>query len=357
MQYGYKSDVWQLGCILYAMLAGHPPFHSDPKYRAHIVRGRYYPMKGANWERISSEAKDLVAKVLDKNPDTRFSLEDITSHPWLQDVTCDTGDQTLGDAYSARIKHLVLRSKLKRCFAETSITNNHQFKKQSFQSELPFLEAPETVMESEQVSIHEYFALSNEYNAKLLKLKELLVHSIIHSETAGGPPVKKRKVTMVNIEFAQFCELMESVDLGMLCRREIFSIFDEDNNGSINAKEFLLALMALRTAEDDVQQEEQAAQLYFSLFDVDEDGKISKEEMAMVVDCLLHDGAGPVWDDDSVTDVNIDDVFRACDINQNGYIDIEEFSAFYSALLESSSIRSDARSISTTTAQTIISDS
>lgn len=25
-----------------------------------------------------------------------------------------------------------------------------------------------------------------------------------------------------------------------------------------------------------------------------------------------------MWDDDSVTDVNIDDVFRACDINQNG---------------------------------------
>jgi hypothetical protein len=38
----------------------------------------------------------------------------------------------------------------------------------------------------------------------------------------------------------------------------------------------------------------------------------------MVVDCLLHDGAGPVWEDDSVTDVNIDDVFTACDINQDG---------------------------------------
>lgn len=39
---------------------------------------------------------------------------------------------------------------------------------------------------------------------------------------------------------------------------------------------------------------------------------------AMVIDCLLHDGAGPVWEDETVSEVNIDDVFAACDINQDG---------------------------------------
>lgn len=270
-----------MGCILYAMLAGHPPFHSDQRYRANIVRGRYYPLKGVNWDNISDNAKDLVSSMLDKNPTTRLSIEDVLRHPWLKDVKCQQGSVCLGDAYLHRLKHLVLRSKLKRCFAETSITNNHQFKKQSFQSELPFLDTPAVVMENESVTLQQYFSLSNEYNGKLLKLKELLVHSILENTGSEGDQQvsKRRKINLVDIEFAQFCSLMEAVNLEMLSRPEIFSIFDEDNDGSINAKEFLLALMALRSTENDINREEEAAQLYFSLFDVDEDGMISKEEM------------------------------------------------------------------------------
>lgn len=41
----------------------------------------------------------------------------------------------------------------------------------------------------------------------------------------------------------------------------------------------------------------------------------------MVIDCLLHDGVGPVWEDDDVTDVNIDEVFSAIDVNQDGTIE------------------------------------
>mgnify|MGYP003386105114 FL=1 len=37
-----------------------------------------------------------------------------------------------------------------------------------------------------------------------------------------------------------------------------------------------------------------------------------------MIDCLLHDGAGPVWEDDIVSEVNVDEVFATCDINQDG---------------------------------------
>lgn len=338
MQYGYKSDIWQLGCILYTMLAGHPPFHSDKRYRAHIVRGRYYPLKGPSWDKISDCAKDLVTNILDKNPDTRPSLEDILNHPWLEDVKSEGRNAPLGESYRQRIKHMVLRGKLKRCFLETSITNSHQSKKECFQSELPFLEAPPTVMRNESVSLEEYLSLSDEYNNKLLKLKEILVNSIYNGidDTSEN---KRRRINLINIEMDEFSRLMDSVDLGMLSSPEVFSIFDENGDGFINAKEFLLALMALRSTGTDMQQESEAARLYFSLFDVDEDGWISKEEMAMVLDCLLHDGAGPMWEDDSITDVNIDEVFSTCDINNDGLIDFEEFCTFYNTLLESSSVR------------------
>jgi hypothetical protein len=39
-----------------------------------------------------------------------------------------------------------------------------------------------------------------------------------------------------------------------------------------------------------------------------------------VIDCLLHDGAGPIWEDETISDVNIDDIFSTCDINQDGKV-------------------------------------
>ena len=261
------------------MLAGHPPFHSEKRYRAHIVRGRFYPMKGPSWEKISDAGKDLVSKILDKNPESRFSLEDILCHPWLRDVESKPDDNiSLGEAYKQRIKHLAARSKLKRCFVETSITRKHLYKKESFQSELPFLDNAATVMENECVTMDEFVTLSKAYNGKLLKLKELMVNSIYEDADDENQASKRRRISQVNIDYEQFCVLMESVDLGMLANPQIFSIFDEDGNGVINSKEFLFALMALRSGTD-INQEEEAAQLYFSLFDVDEDGWISKDEM------------------------------------------------------------------------------
>ena len=49
---------------------------------------------------------------------------------------------------------------------------------------------------------------------------------------------------------------------------------------------------------------------------------------AMVIDCLLHDGAGPMWEDDSLSDVHIDSVFAACDINQDGKLFIDDYCSF-----------------------------
>lgn len=35
------------------------------------------------WGDVSNEAKDLVVKLLDKNPSTRISISDALRHPWL----------------------------------------------------------------------------------------------------------------------------------------------------------------------------------------------------------------------------------------------------------------------------------
>ena len=38
------------------------------------------------WQDVSIEAKDLITKLLDKNPLERLNVMDALSHPWLQEV-------------------------------------------------------------------------------------------------------------------------------------------------------------------------------------------------------------------------------------------------------------------------------
>jgi serine/threonine protein kinase len=51
---------------------------------------------------LTPEAKDLLSRILDKNPDTRLSLSDIFLHPWL---LSDKLDPLFFDQERAYIKH------------------------------------------------------------------------------------------------------------------------------------------------------------------------------------------------------------------------------------------------------------
>lgn len=93
----------------------------------------------------------------------------------------------------------------------------------------------------------------------------------------------------------------------------------------------LLALKPSSTEEEELE----AAALYFKVFDVDDNGFIGENELELVVNCLLHDGAGPllVNTDGDVNAPNIHEMFEAIDTNKDGRIDFEEFKAFYNTVL------------------------
>jgi len=85
---GEPLTVWSLGVLLYDMLCGDVPFETDEE----ILRGNL-----VWWEELalSSMAKDLVTKCLDKNQVTRISLQDILQHPWLAHTNKDTKSSTI----------------------------------------------------------------------------------------------------------------------------------------------------------------------------------------------------------------------------------------------------------------------
>ncbi|CAD7678833.1 unnamed protein product [Nyctereutes procyonoides] len=85
--HGCESDIWALGCVMYTMLLGRPPFETtNLKETYRCIREARYTMPSS----LLAPAKHLIASMLSKNPEDRPSLDDIIRHEFfLQGFTPD----------------------------------------------------------------------------------------------------------------------------------------------------------------------------------------------------------------------------------------------------------------------------
>jgi len=77
---GVMVDIWSSGIILFAMLCGYLPFedtNSEALYKK-ITEGKF-----SIPNMVSDAAKDLIRKILNTDPNKRYTIQQIKAHPWF----------------------------------------------------------------------------------------------------------------------------------------------------------------------------------------------------------------------------------------------------------------------------------
>ncbi|GAX73140.1 hypothetical protein CEUSTIGMA_g593.t1 [Chlamydomonas eustigma] len=260
--YGKECDIWSLGVVLYIALGGYPPFegsNDDEIFEAAMYR----PLKFSSetWHHISPMAKDMISRMLCKDPRRRASVAELLTHPWIAAATEEESDReqlTKGvpDAVVTRLRNFAAMNRFKK------------EARRVLASLLP---------EEEVVGLRNLFMEMDTDGDGLLTLAEL--HAAIRAKG-------------VNILGSQAKELLQNADL--------------NGDGVIDYDEFLGATVhQLRLDKDELLHKA------FKLFDKDNSGFITEEELKEALS--------------GEDKVNVKAILRDVDTDHDGRINYEEF--------------------------------
>lgn len=90
-RYSKSVDMWALGCVLYTLLCGFPPFYDESiqVLTEKVARGQY-TFLSPWWDDISKSAQDLVSHLLTVDPEKRYTIQQFLDHPWIRETDEET---------------------------------------------------------------------------------------------------------------------------------------------------------------------------------------------------------------------------------------------------------------------------
>ncbi|PON82571.1 Calcium dependent protein kinase [Trema orientale] len=223
-RYGPEADVWSAGVILYILLSGVPPFwaESEQGIFEEVLHGEL-DFSSDPWPSISEGAKDLVRKMLIRDPRRRISAHDVLCHPWVQ-IDGVAPDKPLDSAVLSRLKQFSAMNKLKKMAIKV---------------------IAEKLSEEEIAGLKEMFKMIDTDNSGQITFEEL---------KAG------LKRFGANLNESEIYDLMQAADI--------------DNSGTIDYGEFVAATLHLNKIE-----REDHLFAAFNYFDKDGSGYITQDEL------------------------------------------------------------------------------
>jgi Ca2+-binding EF-hand superfamily protein len=105
----------------------------------------------------------------------------------------------------------------------------------------------------------------------------------------------------------------------------VYRTFDEDNDGSISFKEFLLAI-GVTTGSDSKEKLKWA----FKMYDINKDGLVDVKEMEKIIKALYEmlgsaEGGGDSEESKAEQEKKVKFLFEKIDANKDGGVNMEEF--------------------------------
>jgi len=90
-RYSKSVDMWALGCVLYTLLCGFPPFYDESinVLTEKVAKGQY-TFLSPWWDNISKSAQDLISHLLTVDPDERYDINQFLAHPWIRGTDEET---------------------------------------------------------------------------------------------------------------------------------------------------------------------------------------------------------------------------------------------------------------------------
>jgi len=87
-KYNSLCDIWSVGVIMYILLCGKAPFdgEDDDAIKKRVIIGQY-SMDSDVWKMVSSDAKELIKKLMNMDINSRYTAKQALGHSWFKNVT------------------------------------------------------------------------------------------------------------------------------------------------------------------------------------------------------------------------------------------------------------------------------
>ena len=271
--YNEKCDLWSCGVILYILLSGSPPFYgkNEKEIFKKILEGNF-TFRHKIWNKISNEAKSLVLKLLQVNPNKRLSAKEALEDVWFQknlNINVNQIDNKNSNNFQIFIKNITEFCAEQKLQQATLAFLVHNFAPKEELDELKKI----------------FFAFDKNGDGKLSK--EEFVTGLTNNNNSLNSLLKKNNSIQ---------GLLKNID--------------QDNNGYIGFEEFLIA-----SINKEKILTEQNLKMAFNVFDRDKSGGISQNELKYILGEYNVNAKEHLWKK----------MIQQIDLNQDGQISYEEF--------------------------------